>query len=123
MSVATSGTVPFFENSTSREETPIVVTITGVSGVSTGTHSTEALQDFFDRAGGILAISGVRSLSGATSGLQCFSGSVVSGLQNLRRELAFRQADLEFGAGYPNETRIARVNAILAASGDVQLGS
>jgi hypothetical protein len=100
------------------------VSVSGaVSGTATGAVSTESLPSFFRRAMGILTMSGVLdATSGATSGMQCLSGTVMSGIRNLQQELALRVSDLE-EPGDSNVVRLALANNMLTASGEVQFGS
>jgi hypothetical protein len=115
-----SGEVPRFDISAS--PSPIastVVSVAGaVSGAATGTHSTEAMPEFYRRALGLLTLSG--TLSGVD---QIVTASVVSGIRNLQQELALRIADAELGGGQTNALRLSLANGVLTASGEVQFGS
>ena len=115
-----SGTAPRFDVSPTPNSTgPTIVSVAGaVSGAATGGFSTESLPEFYRRALGILTMSGQ-----LISGLQCISGSVVSGFRNLHQELALRIVDAESGGAEPNALRLSRANSILAVSGEVQFGS
>jgi hypothetical protein len=117
-----SGTVPTFDVSTTPDTTGKAVVVV-VSGQASGPLSTECLPVFYRRALGILTMSGVLdTTSGTTSGMQCVSGAVLTGLHNLQQELALRIVDVETSnAG--NAPQLAKANAILVASGEVQLGS
>ena len=114
-----SGTVPFFDVSTAADASPIVVTVTGTEADSqaTAANSTETLGAFYQRACNALSVSGI--LSGTA---QAITPAELSGIMHLQQELAFRAADLEqLGAG--NASRLARGQAILAVSGQVQFGT
>lgn len=115
-----SGTAPRFNVSSVASPTgPTIVSVAGaVSGAASGGFSTESLPEFYRRALGILTMSGQ-----LISGLQCVSGSVVSGFRNLHQELALRIADAESGGAEPNSLRLSLANGILTASGEVQFGS
>jgi propanediol dehydratase large subunit len=118
-----SGTIPTFNTSLVVDPGgSVVVSVSGaVSGVATGVVSTEPIQDFYTRAIGILSLSGVLATSGAVSGMQCLSGTVLSGLRNLQQELAMRVADIEQPVG--NTGRLARANLQLTAATEVLFGS
>ena len=120
-----SGEVPRFDLSGTPDPTgPTIVTVAGaVSGAATGAFSSESLPEFYRRALGTLTLSGVLATSGAVSGMQCLSGSVVSGIRNLHQELALRAADAELGGGQGNALRLSLANSLLTASGEVQFGS
>lgn len=120
-----SGAVPYFDISTCPEPTDVVVTVTGTEADSqaTGTNSNETLQAFLQRGINALSVSGVLdATSGATSGMQCLSGSVLSGIMHYQQELAFRVGDLLNPAG-GNASRLAQAQAALAVSGQVQFGA
>lgn len=132
--MALAGDVPFFDVSTCpNHTTATVVTVTGAvsgssQGMATGSHSDETIQDFLRRAMGLLSVSGIKVVSGANASalnFQAVSGSVLSGLAQLQRELAFRIVDLEVGAGAPQAVRLASAQALIAASGvgEIQFGS
>lgn len=118
-----SGTVPSFDVSTSSEQTPTVVTVTGsvspASGSATGANSTETLQAFLRRVISGLSISGVVDAAGQT-----ITSGQLSGLAQLQRECALRLTDLEKpAASHGNVARLAHANIALSANGEVQFGS
>lgn len=111
------GVNPFFSLSPAppADQPEVVLQVSGAASgqVIGGTHSTEALPSFFRRAVGVL------SISGTVSGQDVVvSGTLLSGVRNLQRELALRVADLEADGG-AEDSRQARANAILTASGEV----
>lgn len=121
-----SGTVPNFDVSPfaqPAQSSATVVTVTGAAddARADGAVSTEDLRAFYVRAAGLLSCSGVLG-TGAEAGLQCISGSILSGIRNLQRELAFRIADLD-GPGEANAARLGRAQAALTVAGEVQFGA
>ena len=113
-----SGTVPFFDYSTSAgPDVAAVVTVTGTTvGMPNGTHAAETLTAFFTRAVNALA-----QISGTLSGAQQFVASgAISGVRALQREMAFRIGDLEGGPSQAK--RLAISQAALAVSGEVTFG-
>lgn len=130
--MAITGTVPRFDLSIQADPSSTVVTVTGAAtGQPTGSYSNEPLNTFFKRVIDALSVSGVLAVSGGSSGavlisgLQCIPPSVVSGMRNMQRELAFRVADVELGGSVSNAARLAHAQAVLtnATSGEVQLGT
>lgn len=124
-----SGTLPFYDVSTCPDLTTTTGRFTGAAAPSSGSASNaasnETLQDFYDYAAGVLNISGVVAVSGVsgTANGQVITSAQLSGLANLQRELAAREADILVGPAAPNATRVAKANAILTAKGEVQFGS
>ena len=119
-----SGTIPFFDLSTAPEPTLSLVVVTGAQadGQANGTTSPEIFQSFLQRVVNALALSGVLSASGDVSGMQCFSGAVLSGVMNIQRECAMRLADIE-RLGSPNGPRLQFARDSLAVNGEFQFGS
>ena len=119
-----TGTVPRYDFSTSPQQSPTVVTVTGAEadGQATGAASDETFQAFLQRGITALSVSGTLSTSGATSGLQCFTTSEVSGVMQFQRELAFRFADIE-KLGHPNAPRLAFAQQSLPSGTEVQFGT
>ncbi len=122
-----SGTVPFFDISTTRLAAQVLSTVTGAVSDSQATsdNSNETVGEFYQRAIDILAISGQEELIAAgtiTDNGQSITSGQLSGIQHLQQELAFRLADLNnYGAG--NTARLAAATTALAVSGEVQFGS
>ncbi len=117
--MALSGTVPFFDVSTAADPGgSVVVTVTGLEADSqaTGSSSTETLGEFYQRACNALSVSGI--LSGTA---QAITPAELSGVMHIQQELALRASDLEQSAA-GNPSRLARAQAILAVSGQVQFG-
>ncbi len=121
-----SGTVPFFDLSPTRgsSEVASIVVVTGVvaDGQADGTNSNETFQEFLIRGIAALSLSGVLGVSGVSSGLQCVSGAVLSGVMQFQREMAFRLADIEnLAAGNPARLAAAQA-ALVTGGGEVQFG-
>jgi hypothetical protein len=124
-----SGTAPNYDISTSPDQSTTLANVAGaVTGAAANAYSNETLQNFYRRALGVLVMSGALAVSGGTSGgssvsgLQCFAGSVISGIRNLQQELALRAADIEY-SGNPSASRITLANTILTGSGEVVFGT
>jgi len=114
-----SGAIPFFDYSTAAgPNTAAVVTVTGTTvGLANGTHASETLQAFFQRAANALA-----QVSGTLSGAQQFVASgAISGVRALQRELCMRIGDLDGGTS--DAKRLAVAQAALAVSGEVAFGA
>jgi len=125
--MALSGVIPNFDLSPmgvpAGDGTAVVVTITGGTvGMPNGTASSEGLFEFYQRAVNILSVSGIKvTASGATSGMQAISGSVLSGMRNLQREFAARAADV-FPSSLSAARRLSIAQGVLAVSGEIQVG-
>ncbi|MEE8609098.1 MAG: hypothetical protein V3S55_15955 [Nitrospiraceae bacterium] len=125
--MAITGTIPFFDISTSRLAAASAVLVTGASadGQADGTHSNETMQTFLLRGVQTLSVSGTQAIvdvSGTVNGQTITSGEL-SGIMNLQRELAMRAADLarpEAG----NAARLAWAQTALTGAGaETQFGS
>lgn len=122
--MAISGTVPRFDISTSAEQSPTVVTVTGLEadGQATGDDSNETLQAFLQRVVTALSLSGTIGVDPAD--FQCVSASVLSGVMQIQRECAMRCADIVKGSEQDNAARLAYARSVLTAGGgEVQFGS
>lgn len=108
-----SGNVPKFDLSPAGvpagDGTAVVVTITGgATGLPNGTHSSEGLAEFYQRAVNVLAISGLTLTSGQLSGIRA-----------IQREMAYRAADV-FPGDLSDARRLAIAQSVLAVSGEAQ---
>ncbi len=126
--MAITGTIPNFDISTSRHEAQSLVVVTGAQadGQANGANSNENIQELFNRAVGILSISGVEAVNtvSATVGGQIITSGELSGIMNLQREFAMRQADVEFSGSPGNAARLKFAqDSLVAGGGEVQFGS